>query len=61
MILVTLNQPYLIIKESVLKGTEMVVVGGGGVRKTDKNAVFSSNNGKNANRCRLCVCTTIIL
>ena len=33
-ILVTLNQPYLIIKESVLKGTEMGD-GGGGVSKTD--------------------------
>ena len=30
MILVTLNQPYLIIKELVLKGTEMVCVCGGG-------------------------------
>ena len=29
-VLVTLNQPYLIMKELVLKGTEMVVVGGGG-------------------------------
>ena len=35
-ILVTLNQPYLIIKELVLKGAEMVAGGGGGgVSKTD--------------------------
>ena len=35
-ILVTLNQPYLIIKELVFKGTEMVgLKGGGGVSKTD--------------------------
>ena len=33
-ILVALNQPYLIIKEFVLKGTEMVCVWGGGVSKT---------------------------
>ena len=31
-VMVTLNQPYLIIKELVLKGTEM---GGGGISKTD--------------------------
>ena len=49
-ILVTLNQSYLIINELVLKGTEM---GGGGVSQTDLNAVLSSNNGKNANRCLL--------
>ena len=53
------NQPYLIIKELVLKGTEMA--GGGGVSKTDYNAVLSSNNGKNGNRSRLLVCTTITL
>ena len=35
MILVTLNKPYLIIKELVLKRTE---VGGGGLSKTDYNA-----------------------
>ena len=52
-ILVTFNQPYLIIKELVLKGTEMV----GGVSKT----VLSSNNGKNANRCCLLDCTTVTL
>ena len=39
----------------------MVGAGGGGVSKTDYNAVLSSNSGKNANRCRLLVCTTITL
>ena len=43
-----------------------MVGGGGGVsktdlNKTDLNAVLSSNNGKNANICRLLVCTTITL
>ena len=52
-ILVTLNQPFLIIKELVLKGKEMVV----GLSKIDQSAVLSSNNGKNVNRCRLLVCT----
>ena len=34
---------------------------GVGVSKTDLNAVLSSNNGKNTNRCRLLVCATITL
>ena len=64
-ILVSSNEPYLIIKDLVLKENEMVVVwgggGGGGVSKTDQNAALSSNNGKTAKRCRLLVCTTITL
>ena len=35
--------------------------GGEGVSKTDKNAGLSSNNGKNANRCHLLVCSIITL
>ena len=34
---------------------------GRGVSKTDLNAVLSLNNGKNANRFRLLVCSIITL